>query len=96
MDEQSEIRAVLAAQLKGPDVPPEKAAKMIEVAASEIMRWALMGSDPAPPNKQVMEFLGKEECLKRIRVAANVARKAANRPDWQPEGFDWVEVSSAS
>lgn len=87
----TELWALLRAQLE-PTVPPEAVDKKTEIAFSELVRWALVASDSAPPNKEVMEFLGREESLKRISTAASVARKAAEQPDWQPEGFDWSET----
>jgi glutamyl-tRNA synthetase len=86
----TELWALLSAQLE-PNVPPGTVDKKIDIAFSELLRWALVASDSAPSNKEVMEFLGREESLKRISTAASVARKVAEQPDWQPEGFDWAE-----
>lgn len=87
----TELWALLSAQLEG-NVPPESVDKKTEIAFSELVRWALVASDSAPPNREVMEFLGREESLERIGTAAEVARRAAEEPDWQPEGFDWSEA----
>lgn len=88
----TELWALLSAQLEGNGVPPESVDKKTEIAFSELLRWALVASDSAPPNREVMEFLGREESLARIGAAAGVARRAAEEPDWQPEGFDWSEA----
>lgn len=89
----TELWALLSAQLEA-GAPPGTVEKRMEVAMPEIMRWALAGSDSAPSNKVLMEFLGREESLTRIRTAAGVAQKAAEQPDWQPEGFCWSEGGS--
>ncbi|OIW33632.1 hypothetical protein CONLIGDRAFT_186026 [Coniochaeta ligniaria NRRL 30616] len=88
----TELWALLSAQLE-PNVPPETLDKKTQIAFSELVRWALVASDSAPSNKEVMAFLGRDESLKRISTAAGVARKVAEQPEWQPEGFDWTEAA---
>lgn len=89
----AELRTLLVAQFEEADAVPETFDRKTKVATSNILRWALTASDAAPPNLEVMEFLGREESLKRISKAAAVARKVAEEPDWQPDGFYWSEVS---
>lgn len=78
--------------LSPPAAVEEAAGSKLHARLAQLLRWALVASDPAPPNKEVMEFLGRDETLKRIKTAASVARRAAQEPDWQPEGFDWVPL----
>ena len=91
----TELSLPLRAELEG-SVSPETLDKKVNRAFSELLRWALMASDPGPPNNEVMEFLGREESLKRIRTAAEVAQKAAEQPDWQAQGFEWSDLVSES
>src|SRR5205085_490985 len=57
----------------------------------EILRWALVASDPSPANKMVAEFLGRDETLRRVKTAAEVASQTAEDPLWSPGGFRWLE-----
>lgn len=87
----TELWALLSPQLEA-GAPPGTLEKRMDIAMSEMLRWALVASDSAPANRVLMEFLGREESLRRINKAADVARRAAEQPDWQPEGFCWSEA----
>jgi glutamyl-tRNA synthetase len=90
----SELRTLLCEQFEQADVLQDTVDKKIQIATSEIMRWALVASDTAPPNKVLMGLLGREESLKRISKAARLAQKAAEEPDWVPEGFEWTVMQT--
>jgi glutamyl-tRNA synthetase len=61
------------------------------------LRRALLGNDSGPKNVDVMVFLGREESLKRLKTAADMARKLAYQPDWEPEkGFTWKKMEPPS